>query len=421
MSTLTQDVDGDVSEGQLSLAEAIRLANAFPGEDTITFAPALFGGTIHWRRSATRLYSFQGFDYVITDDVNIVGPGADRLTLGRRMFVINDDDANHLINVSFSGLTISSPFGFETTENTVLSGIKFVARFSNLNFKPTAGGTVHVIDSYFENATIVADGAGSVVIDNSTLVAPDVTSGSFWGNPTAYPAIQSKSGNVTVRNSTLLGRREVSGCSGNQFVIDLTTGGIDGRATVISSIVPYAGAGSTFTNSLVINGDSAGLVQTSVSTTTMIDTTAPSAPVVQAPAALINDSTPTFSGTAEANSVVRIVVDPDSDSSTNNSFILTTTAGSDGNWSVDVSDANALRSGQRASYSATAIDAAGNTSTAQDRLHRHRHDGTRRADVVHSRLGQQSHADPPRHCRTGEHRDGFHSELQLLGHNDRRR
>ena len=47
VDTLVDEIDGNYSAGDFSLREAIGLANAnFPVADTISFAPALTGGTI---------------------------------------------------------------------------------------------------------------------------------------------------------------------------------------------------------------------------------------------------------------------------------------------------------------------------------------------------------------------------------------
>jgi CSLREA domain-containing protein len=46
VDTLADAIDGNTSAGDLSLREAIALANANPGADTITFAGAIGGQTI---------------------------------------------------------------------------------------------------------------------------------------------------------------------------------------------------------------------------------------------------------------------------------------------------------------------------------------------------------------------------------------
>src|SRR5262249_28255198 len=94
-----------------------------------------------------------------------------------------------------------------------------------------------------------------------------------------------------------------------------------------------------------------------------IDLTPPAEPVVQPISSLIKTATPTFGGTAEAASTVKVVVDPDDDATTLNSFTLTTTAVG-GYWSVAVPAEHAFQSGQRVSFTVTATDAAQNVSIA---------------------------------------------------------
>lgn len=89
-----------------------------------------------------------------------------------------------------------------------------------------------------------------------------------------------------------------------------------------------------------------------------VDTTAPSAPVVSTPAdgSRTNDTTPEYTGTAEAGSTVTVYVD--------GVAVGTTTAdGTTGAWTL--TPTVALSEGQH-TVEATATDAAGNTSVASD-------------------------------------------------------
>ena len=92
--------DGDFSEGDLSLREAIELANSEPDGNTILFDPSLAGGTI--------LLS-QG-QFSITAPVTIAGPGADQLTIdaddSSRHFFIRDSNTEKF-PVTLSGLTLT--------------------------------------------------------------------------------------------------------------------------------------------------------------------------------------------------------------------------------------------------------------------------------------------------------------------------
>ncbi|MFL5347471.1 MAG: adventurous gliding motility protein AgmC [Hyalangium sp.] len=100
--------------------------------------------------------------------------------------------------------------------------------------------------------------------------------------------------------------------------------------------------------------DAAGNTSPSSATNTFtVDTSLPSAPVVLTPAdgSRTNDTTPAYTGTAEAGSTVTVIVD--------GSAVGTTTAAANGSWSL--TPATPLTEGSH-TVSATATDAAGNTS-----------------------------------------------------------
>ena len=101
--------------------------------------------------------------------------------------------------------------------------------------------------------------------------------------------------------------------------------------------------------------DAAGNESASNSVNFTVDTTAPGAPVISAPAdgALTGDSTPGISGTAEPNSTVEVSID--------GTPVGTATADGNGDWTFTPS--TPLSDGSH-TVSATATDAAGNTSAA---------------------------------------------------------
>jgi len=120
VDTLIDESDGDYSRFDLSLREAIELANSQPGADTIAFDPLLSGGTI---------LLTMGF-LIIDDSVDIQGLDADQLTIdasgndptpdstpldgnpnddfdGSGIFFIDDRLAQQAFDVEFSGLTLT--------------------------------------------------------------------------------------------------------------------------------------------------------------------------------------------------------------------------------------------------------------------------------------------------------------------------
>ena len=112
VDTLADEDDGDYSAGDFSLREAIAIANANPGSDTIEFAPELMAAG-----PATILLTHG--ELLITDAVTINGPGANLLTIdaggndptpeqengdGSRVFNVGGDN---LIDAAISGLTLT--------------------------------------------------------------------------------------------------------------------------------------------------------------------------------------------------------------------------------------------------------------------------------------------------------------------------
>jgi hypothetical protein len=100
----TDEHDGNVSAGDLSLREALAIANTnFGVVDAISFAGSLSGATLNLTLGALP----------ISDPVNVTGLGADLLTVnastnsGNRIFNIDDNNAGTSIAVALEGLTLT--------------------------------------------------------------------------------------------------------------------------------------------------------------------------------------------------------------------------------------------------------------------------------------------------------------------------
>ena len=99
VSTNSDIVDGDHSDGELSLREAINAANQRTGADDITFAESMNGQTITLTEGQFQLF----------EEVTITGPGAGIVTvdandLSRHFFI----DNGTAFNVTIDGLTLSN-------------------------------------------------------------------------------------------------------------------------------------------------------------------------------------------------------------------------------------------------------------------------------------------------------------------------
>jgi CSLREA domain-containing protein len=117
VDTLVDESDGDYRRGDLSLREAIELANAQPGAGTITIDPALFT-----TGPATILLTHG--ELAITDSLTITGPGANLLTIDASGSdptpEINNRDGSRILN--FSGNTLPTNASLSVSGVTLTGG-----------------------------------------------------------------------------------------------------------------------------------------------------------------------------------------------------------------------------------------------------------------------------------------------------------
>ncbi|MCA9054948.1 MAG: hypothetical protein KDA75_14000, partial [Planctomycetaceae bacterium] len=216
VSTAVDELDGDTSNGDLSLREAVDLANISPGSNTIQFASSLNGTPI----------ALSAGELTLGEGVSIVGNGADQTIIDAqqtsRIFSIFAA-ANPQSNVfSFDGVTLSNgltnatdargaaidhQFGVLTISNSTLSGNFTLGEFSH-------GGAIHTRGNItIRNSRLINNNAlddsskggaisqpyfndGSIFIENSLLSAN--TAGNGGG------AVYSKFGNVFLGGSTVV-------------------------------------------------------------------------------------------------------------------------------------------------------------------------------------------------------------------------
>jgi hypothetical protein len=175
---------------------------------------------------------------------------------------------------------------------------------------------------------------------------------------------------------------EISGQAEVGGTVNVTWGGVTRsgvadatgtyRITFASSAVPPDGS-STISATVT---DPAGNVGPAATRTVLIDTTAPLVPTIASgPAGVTNDRTPVVAGGAEANSAIAVDLDLNRDGV--NDVRYTTTAGSNGLWSIDLGTATpvsgALPAGgitdqTTVGLRVTSTDAAGNASLANATL-----------------------------------------------------
>ncbi len=245
VDTLDDESDGDFSRFDLSLREAIELANANPVPDTINFDPLLAGGTILLTLG----------ELAITDDLAINGLGAELLTIdasgndptpeenngdGSRVFNIGDGNAATVIDVELRGLTLT---GGDVSDDggAILSREKLSITSSTFsgNSAGRSGGGIHA-----SGRTTIT---GSMISENSAAS----NGGGIW-------ATGSRS--TTITRSTISGNS--AGDGGGIWVTATTLTITD--STISENLagssgggIRTGGSGTTITNS-TISGNSAG-------------------------------------------------------------------------------------------------------------------------------------------------------------------
>ena len=253
ISSLDETRDGNFAPGELTLAEAIFIANIRAGADVIQFDTTLFAipQTINITSELPR----------ITDSVSILGPTASQLTLdagggattspgdGVRIFTIDDGSAN-LIDVELSHLKLiggdpsaSSSFGtiggaINNRENLTISDSELTGNIG------VGGGALHSED-------------GTLVVQNTTFSQNMATSPSPGG------AIRSL-GPLVVHDSSLLGN-STSGVSDGGAIysfdtLTITGSTLHGNTTGDGGAIFHAGIANvlTLTNS-TLSGNTASL------------------------------------------------------------------------------------------------------------------------------------------------------------------
>lgn len=169
--------DGDVSAGDISLREAILASNGNPLDDSITFDASLSGSTI----------TLTGGFITISDDVTIVGPGFNDLTISgndaSRHFVVSDSSPSSVINVTISGLTLTNGMttanggAITNDENLTLDTMKIVRNTSandggaiiNRNTLTIINTIISYNTSGDSGGAIDNDGATTVTIRGSSI------------------------------------------------------------------------------------------------------------------------------------------------------------------------------------------------------------------------------------------------------------
>lgn len=174
----TDETDGDTGAGDLSLREAVALANANPDSDQITFAPGLTGQTLTLTLG----------EIAISTALSITGSGPTQLTISggsaSRLFNISDGNASNDLAVTIAQLALTNGAGtaggaLVNQENLTLSSVRFAQNSATDGGAIANDGSITLNAVLFSGNVAVARGGA---IRNDAGADINVTASSFEGN-----------------------------------------------------------------------------------------------------------------------------------------------------------------------------------------------------------------------------------------------
>jgi CSLREA domain-containing protein len=272
VDTLADEYDGNFSSGQLSLREAIALANADVGSaKVITFAPSLTA------QGPAVILLTRG-DLAITDSLTVTGPGAALLSIdasgnkvrsqsgkGSRVFSIDDGDATTKLTISMSGLTLT---GGDLTDSggAILSHENLTVADSVIrdNFAGTGGGIHSAAPLTLINCTVsgnTAANSGGAILNgyaNTTATGCSITGNSALQGDGGGIRSYGSNSVITLYNSVLSDNSAVEGFGGGIY----TYGRVTFNDGVVARNVSQGGGGVlalgpiTVTNSVIAHNTS---------------------------------------------------------------------------------------------------------------------------------------------------------------------
>ncbi|MDB4766933.1 hypothetical protein OAG71_04515, partial [bacterium] len=292
VSTDSDVADGDYSHGNLSLREALLLAEQIDGHDEITFDPAVFGtidqtitiadqnddGTINYQDR-----------FNVNSDVSIVGPGHEFLTVSAgdsntSVFYVDGPDS---LEVSISGLTVTGVSGssysasIDNREILTLDQVavsdnsgRGVRNYGELTLKQSqvsgnqGGGIYNSQGTLAIEASEISDNsaswyagvggyAGNITITNSTISGN--TSSWYGGGVGFYGGWQNTEARLTITNTTITNNEAQSGGGlyvySNSGTLQITNSIIAGNISTNGSDNILSNSSYTSTNNLIDGGD----------------------------------------------------------------------------------------------------------------------------------------------------------------------
>jgi CSLREA domain-containing protein len=251
VDTLADESDGDYSTGDLSLREALELANANPGADTVSFDAGLAGGTINLNAGLGQL--------VISQSATVTG-------LGANLLKINAGGNSRVLHITggtvgVSGLTLTggnaSQGGGLLSEAAATTTITAMAIEGNTATSATnagggiwAAGILNVFASTISSNTAPSGRGGGIHATGITAIASSTISGNSAGGH-GGGLIHMGLSTVSIFQSTITGNT-AGGSGGGVYkaggIATITGSIISGNTAVTSSREIYKSPTSTGVN-----------------------------------------------------------------------------------------------------------------------------------------------------------------------------
>ncbi|MFL5327466.1 MAG: beta strand repeat-containing protein [Gemmataceae bacterium] len=235
--------DGDNSAGKLTLREAINLTNTNAGTDTINFNLP----------SGTTISVNTGYTYPINDNVSIVGPGANNLTIDMNFFGHQFElGGGHVVNIS--GLKLyhgSATFGGGifvgqgdtlTLDRTWITGCMVNQHGGAIAINPyvtfstakviVTNSTLSGNNAYLFGGAVYFVHGANVSISNSTL--SNNASANVAGGGGAIGGQFTNSGSITLHNTTVTGNFAKTGGAIRMTPANYSAGILNIESSIIS-------------------------------------------------------------------------------------------------------------------------------------------------------------------------------------------
>ncbi len=263
VDTLEDTIDGDYSPGDVSLRELLDFANKSPGNDTISFAASLERGTIQLTQGQLE----------ITDDVTIVGLGADQLTVdaqgSSRIFDISVNQT-----VSIGGLTLTG--GNADRGGAIRSGgnsdVSLDAVVISGNAAASNGGGIQsygslkLTDSTISGNTAGGDGGGvwiyndffTPVGSNIARIINSTISGNTAGDEGG--GLYASYGRTIIRHSTITGNTAADGDGLSSFNDFFNHNRTEVHSSIIAGNTDHDDVRTTGSGSTSIRSDDYNLI-----------------------------------------------------------------------------------------------------------------------------------------------------------------